>query len=226
MRRFFFLNLQFFFYFFFFEKHKNWIKGENECNCEFEFNFMGWFSMFGFVLHVFLMFWLHIFFSCGKTTVCQLFSSLSKRKLYSVNCHMHTEAADFLGGLRPVRAKVLNSSNLNVFTDTFLIFIEKNTWIDSEFSSTYGPLKKGYSILSHLLFFSFAFLFLFNCYELILNLYRKIQMTIFLVLFFLSNFIMDFLIIKACIHIQTFEHLKRKANSLWFFLNFYWKILF
>ena len=25
------------------------------------------------------------------------------RELYIINCHMHTEAADFLGGLRPVR---------------------------------------------------------------------------------------------------------------------------
>ncbi|GLH08476.1 Dynein heavy chain, cytoplasmic [Gryllus bimaculatus] len=40
---------------------------------------------------------------CGKTTVCQLLSSLNKQKLFSVNCHMHTECADFLGGLRPVR---------------------------------------------------------------------------------------------------------------------------
>ncbi|XP_065176268.1 midasin-like [Sycon ciliatum] len=41
---------------------------------------------------------------CGKTTVCQLLSELRKQKLYCVNCHMHSEAGDFLGGLRPVRA--------------------------------------------------------------------------------------------------------------------------
>ncbi|KAF7997921.1 hypothetical protein HCN44_009319 [Aphidius gifuensis] len=40
---------------------------------------------------------------CGKTTVCQLAAALNKRKLYSVNCHMHTESSDFLGNLRPVR---------------------------------------------------------------------------------------------------------------------------
>ena len=40
---------------------------------------------------------------CGKTTLCQLLAVLLKRKLFSINCHMHTEAADFLGGLRPVR---------------------------------------------------------------------------------------------------------------------------
>ncbi|XP_014672453.1 PREDICTED: midasin-like [Priapulus caudatus] len=40
---------------------------------------------------------------CGKTTICQLFAALAGQQLYSVNCHMHTETSDFLGGLRPVR---------------------------------------------------------------------------------------------------------------------------
>ncbi|KAI0224027.1 Midasin [Lamellibrachia satsuma] len=40
---------------------------------------------------------------CGKTTMCQLFAAVKKQRLYSVNCHLHTESADFLGGLRPVR---------------------------------------------------------------------------------------------------------------------------
>ncbi|KAJ9587623.1 hypothetical protein L9F63_018944, partial [Diploptera punctata] len=40
---------------------------------------------------------------CGKTTVCQILSAIYKQTLYSINCHMHTESADFLGGLRPVR---------------------------------------------------------------------------------------------------------------------------
>ncbi|XP_065840955.1 midasin-like isoform X3 [Oscarella lobularis] len=39
----------------------------------------------------------------GKTTACEIYASLSGLKLFTVNCHMHTEAADFLGGLRPVR---------------------------------------------------------------------------------------------------------------------------
>ncbi|XP_065904261.1 midasin-like isoform X2 [Dysidea avara] len=42
---------------------------------------------------------------CGKTTLCQLFASILGRKLYSINCHMNTEAADFLGGLRPARRR-------------------------------------------------------------------------------------------------------------------------
>ncbi|XP_059478111.1 midasin [Neocloeon triangulifer] len=40
---------------------------------------------------------------CGKTSVCQLLAALRGKVLFYVNCHMHTEAADFLGSLRPVR---------------------------------------------------------------------------------------------------------------------------
>jgi midasin len=45
---------------------------------------------------------------CGKTSVCQLLALLRGRSLLSVNCHMHTEAADFLGSLRPVRDHQVN----------------------------------------------------------------------------------------------------------------------
>jgi midasin len=41
----------------------------------------------------------------GKTTVCQLYSLLLDQPLHILNCHQHTETADFLGSLRPVRAK-------------------------------------------------------------------------------------------------------------------------
>ncbi|CAL4138118.1 unnamed protein product, partial [Meganyctiphanes norvegica] len=40
---------------------------------------------------------------CGKTTVCQMIAEQERQELFTVNCHMHTEGADFLGGLRPVR---------------------------------------------------------------------------------------------------------------------------
>ncbi|XP_035384712.1 midasin isoform X1 [Electrophorus electricus] len=40
---------------------------------------------------------------CGKTTICQLFAALSGQKFFSLNCHLHMETSDFLGGLRPVR---------------------------------------------------------------------------------------------------------------------------
>ena len=40
---------------------------------------------------------------CGKTTVVQLFALLMQRPLHVVNCHAHSETADILGSLRPVR---------------------------------------------------------------------------------------------------------------------------
>lgn len=39
----------------------------------------------------------------GKTSVVQLLAHIYNCKLFSVNCHMHSESSDFLGGLRPVR---------------------------------------------------------------------------------------------------------------------------
>lgn len=39
----------------------------------------------------------------SKTTICQVFAAALHRKLNILNCHQHTETADFLGGLRPVR---------------------------------------------------------------------------------------------------------------------------
>jgi midasin (ATPase involved in ribosome maturation) len=40
---------------------------------------------------------------CGKTSVCQMLAAMHHQSLFTVNCHMHTESSDFLGGLRPVR---------------------------------------------------------------------------------------------------------------------------
>lgn len=53
----------------------------------------------------------------GKTTVCSLIAESNKQKLVTVNCHMHTESSDFIGGLRPVRDRIV--SNLNKFTISF-----------------------------------------------------------------------------------------------------------
>ncbi|KAK5645761.1 hypothetical protein RI129_004225 [Pyrocoelia pectoralis] len=39
----------------------------------------------------------------GKTTACQLLADNNNQALFTVNCHMHTESGDFIGGLRPVR---------------------------------------------------------------------------------------------------------------------------
>jgi midasin len=35
--------------------------------------------------------------------VCQMLAAAHHQTLYTVNCHMHTESSDFLGGLRPAR---------------------------------------------------------------------------------------------------------------------------
>lgn len=40
---------------------------------------------------------------CGKTTICQILADTVPTQLRILNCHMHTEGADFLGGLRPFR---------------------------------------------------------------------------------------------------------------------------
>lgn len=40
---------------------------------------------------------------CGKTTICQILADIASTRLRILNCHMHTEGADFLGGLRPYR---------------------------------------------------------------------------------------------------------------------------
>ncbi|KAL1494716.1 hypothetical protein ABEB36_010268 [Hypothenemus hampei] len=48
----------------------------------------------------------------GKTTVCQLIAKIFDQNLVTVNCHMHTESSDFIGGLRPVRDHSVNSKSL------------------------------------------------------------------------------------------------------------------
>ena len=41
---------------------------------------------------------------CGKTTAVQVLATINTIGLSSLNCHRHTESADFLGGLRPDRS--------------------------------------------------------------------------------------------------------------------------
>nr|CCC46379.1 conserved hypothetical protein, fragment [Trypanosoma vivax Y486] len=50
----------------------------------------------------------------SKTTVCQLWAAILKRRLTIVNCHQHTEAADFLGSLRPVQPGQRSKSTADV----------------------------------------------------------------------------------------------------------------
>ncbi|XP_065288386.1 midasin isoform X3 [Dermacentor albipictus] len=40
---------------------------------------------------------------CGKTTICQLLALLGGQQLRTVSCHLHSEAGDLLGSLRPGR---------------------------------------------------------------------------------------------------------------------------
>jgi midasin len=42
---------------------------------------------------------------CGKTTVCQMLALLRQQRLHIINCHQHSETADFLGGFRPSRER-------------------------------------------------------------------------------------------------------------------------
>lgn len=63
---------------------------------------------------------------CGKTTVCQMIAAQNKQDLFTVNCHMHTEGADFLGGLRPVRSHADDDDRLFEWVDGPLIISMKS----------------------------------------------------------------------------------------------------
>ncbi|KZT19503.1 P-loop containing nucleoside triphosphate hydrolase protein [Neolentinus lepideus HHB14362 ss-1] len=39
----------------------------------------------------------------GKTSVCQVYAENISKHLHTINCHLNTETADLIGGLRPVR---------------------------------------------------------------------------------------------------------------------------
>jgi midasin len=41
----------------------------------------------------------------GKTSVCQVYAGAVNKRLLALNCHQNTEAADLIGGLRPIRNK-------------------------------------------------------------------------------------------------------------------------
>lgn len=76
---------------------------------------------------------------CGKTTVCQILAEIVGRDLRILNCHMHTEGADFLGGLRPHRENNADSSEqkqLFEWSDGPLILsmVEGNFFLADEIS--------------------------------------------------------------------------------------------
>lgn len=62
---------------------------------------------------------------CGKTTVCQIISNIYQKQLRILNCHMHTEGADFLGGLRPCRNNTTDSNKIFEWADGPLVLSMK-----------------------------------------------------------------------------------------------------
>lgn len=52
---------------------------------------------------------------CGKTTICQILADTIPAQLRILNCHMHTEGADFLGGLRPFRGDQKSTESRQLF---------------------------------------------------------------------------------------------------------------
>ena len=64
---------------------------------------------------------------CGKTTVIQIFALLLQIPLHIVNCHAHTETADFLGSLRPVRAKAAHLKRFHEAAAQFASLLPDHT---------------------------------------------------------------------------------------------------
>jgi midasin len=73
---------------------------------------------------------------CGKTTVCQLFALLLNRPLHVVNCHASTEAADLLGGLRPVRGRDTLTLTLKQKCTEFTVACDQ--WLQRQANSNSG----------------------------------------------------------------------------------------
>ncbi|KAG5680585.1 hypothetical protein PVAND_010082 [Polypedilum vanderplanki] len=75
---------------------------------------------------------------CGKTSVCQLLAELRNKQLRILNCHMHTESADFLGGLRPCREskEEFDEKQLFIWSDGPLVcsMLEGNFFLADEIS--------------------------------------------------------------------------------------------
>ena len=57
---------------------------------------------------------------CGKTTICQLLAAAMEQPLEIINCHQHTETADFLGSLRPVRGREMLENRLKLALREYL----------------------------------------------------------------------------------------------------------
>ncbi|TDL22264.1 P-loop containing nucleoside triphosphate hydrolase protein [Rickenella mellea] len=57
---------------------------------------------------------------CGKTSVCQVYADATQKLLVTVNCHQNIEAADLIGGQRPVRQRKSLKSVVVAEAKTFL----------------------------------------------------------------------------------------------------------
>lgn len=78
-----------------------------------------------------------------------MFAALTNQKLYSVNCHLHMETSDFLGGLRPIRQR---SSDQVCVT---LVVASGNKWkqkitIINDFSFPFPFLRRNMMVLDSL----------------------------------------------------------------------------
>jgi midasin (ATPase involved in ribosome maturation) len=81
---------------------------------------------------------------CGKTTVCQLFALLLNRPLHVVNCHASTEAADLLGGLRPVRGRDTLTLTLKQKCTDFTAVCEQ--WLQRQANSSNSGSMNGHTV--------------------------------------------------------------------------------
>lgn len=63
---------------------------------------------------------------CGKTSAVQMFAAQNKQELHITNCHMHTEPADFIGSMRPVRESQRSGGNLFEWSEGPLVQAMKN----------------------------------------------------------------------------------------------------
>uniref|UniRef100_A0A5S6QIN1 Midasin n=1 Tax=Trichuris muris TaxID=70415 RepID=A0A5S6QIN1_TRIMR len=58
---------------------------------------------------------------CAKTTLCQMLTKTMERELVTINCHMSTEAADFVGRIVPSPAEKANCGALFEWQDGCLV---------------------------------------------------------------------------------------------------------
>ncbi len=52
---------------------------------------------------------------CGKTTVLQVYAEHHDQRLHIVNCHQHSETADFIGSMRPSRREQSTNAKESLF---------------------------------------------------------------------------------------------------------------